>query len=847
MIKRGMCCLCVSFMLGILYGRDGRWWLVAVLLLLLAIMAAVMRNLKMPAADKASERGQTQKMPNGSKVSEGVQYSWMRIGCVFLVRAFLCVILFAAGLVHMQEQQEIRGRLEEVLSDDDDVTVVGRISEKEETDTQSSRSQVEETVSGAQTFQKKQFIYYLRDTHILSEGRSYPCHGVLVYSSNGQYQPGNVLKADGRYMPFQISRNEGNFNEKQYQQSRKWEFRLFSDGESALSRNEDRFAVLLNRLRVSMKDVFVNTMDAEDAGLMASMTLGDRSFLEPEIKKLYQDAGISHVLAISGLHVSILGMGLLSLLQRLGCHRKWCAVFAAAIVCSFCVFSGMEVSTVRAVGMFLLMMAAQVLGYSYDSVTALFLSAAVQLWGNPFLTEYAGFLFSYGAVLGVVVVWKIIRSAQKEQLEEKKRKEKKRKEKQKRQRWQEVLQCAKNKVCGIIWVSVCIQLVTLPLTLYFYYEIPSYSIFVNVCILPFMGILLFLGFLGGLLGIWFPGLGAVILTPGEWLLTLNKIVCIISGRLPWANFIAGKPSLQRVLVYYVALGICLYFIWRRKEKRYLAGMILIFSCLLFVRGNAQFEIDVLDVGQGDGIFIQNDNGEHFFVDGGSSDVSGVGEYRILPFLKSRGIHGIKGWIVSHADADHISGLLELLQQGYPVETLILAEYMVKDEAMETLVQAAEKAGCEVLYVSPGMKFGSGNLVFTALAPKENGTDRNASSLSMLLEHSGFRGVFTGDIGQEQEMELAESGNLARYGAGNVDFYKAAHHGSDYSNSQKFLEMIFPKMTVVSCAEKNTYGHPGREAMERIQKTGSRIFLTMDQGQIRVRQEREGIRVWTYLP
>lgn len=810
MIKRNMVCLCLSLVLGFLYARAGGWWFLAWFVCLLVFMAAALWHLPASAPGKSEESGQRRKIC---------------IGYAVLARMVLCMALFAAGTFHMQNQQEVRNKLERVLTDGDYITVVGQISGKEESDAQASRSQTVGAVSRKQTFVKKQYIYYLRNPHVFARGGSYPCHGVLIYSSNGQYQPGNVLKAAGQYAPFPVSRNEGNFNQKQYQQNRKREFRVYADSETLVSRQENKFAVFLGRLRASMKKVFVDSLDDADAGVMADMTLGEKSMLAPETKALYQGAGISHILAISGLHVSILGMGLLRFLQRLGCHRKCSAILAAAIVCSFCIFSGMEVSTVRAVGMFLLMMAAQVLGYSYDSVTALFVSAAVQLWQNPFLMEYAGFLFSYGAVFGVVAVWKIL-----QRMNEARQKEKK-----------------ERKICAALCVSACIQLVTLPLSVYFYYEIPTYSILVNVCILPFMGALLFLGFVGGLLGILFPGLGAVILTPARWLLDFNEAICIIAGKLPWSNFIAGKPPLELLLVYYGALGLCLYLIWRTKKKRYLAGMVLMIACLLFVRGNPRFEVTVLDVGQGDGVLIQNENGEHFFLDGGSSDVKQVGEYRILPFLKSRKIRSVKGWIVSHADTDHISGLLELLQRGYPVETLVLAKHMVRDEAMEALLQTAKTAGCEILYVSPGMKFGSGNTVFTVLSPEHGSTERNASSLSVLLEHGEFTGVFTGDIGVRQEQELLESGHLARYGAEEVDFYKAAHHGSDGSNSQEFLERLSPEITVISCGKKNSYGHPGREVVKRIWETGGNLFFTMEQGQICIQPEEEGVRVWTYFP
>lgn len=848
MIKRNMVCLCLSLVLGYLYARAGRWWFLALFMMLLIFVAAALWHLPAPVPGKPRERGQRQKM------------------CILyavLARVFVCMALFTASFIHMQKQQGIRDRLENVLADGDNITVAGQVLRKEESDAQRQHSQGKGTISGKQAFEKKQtsekkqasekkqFIYYLRETHVFVEGRSYPCHGILIYSSNGQYQPGNVLKATGRYAPFPVSRNEGNFNQKQYQQSRKWEFRVYAESETLVSQQENKYAVLLGRLRARMKKVFVDALDDTDAGVMADMTLGEKSLLAPETKALYQDAGISHILAISGLHVSILGMGLLRFLQWIGCRPKCSAILASVMVCSFCVFSGMEVSTVRAVGMFLLMMAAQVLGYSYDSVTALAVSAAVQLWQNPFLMEYAGFLFSYGAVFGVVVVWKIVQRTQKAQEGERKKKEglKRGKGRKKGEKQQKSggLQRTGRKVCGIMCASACIQLATLPLTVYFYYEIPTYSIPVNACILPFMGILLFLGFLGGLLGILYPGMAAALLTPAGWLLDFNEAICTISGKLPWANFIAGKPSLELVLAYYGILGICLFLVWRRKKKRYLAGIVLMLACLLFVRENARFEIDVLDVGQGDGIMIQNEDGEHFFVDGGSSDVKQVGEYRILPFLKSRRIRSVKGWIVSHADADHISGLLELLQQGYPVETLILAEHMVRDAAMEDLLQTAKTAGCEILYVSPGMKFGSGNTVFTVLAPDVEGTERNASSLSFVLEHGEFTGVFTGDIGARQEQELLESGCLARYGVENVDFYKAAHHGSDYSNSREFLGVLSPGITAISCAEKNSYGHPGTEAVNRMRETGGNLFLTMKQGQICIRPGEEGVLVWTYFP
>ncbi len=150
-----------------------------------------------------------------------------------------------------------------------------------------------------------------------------------------------------------------------------------------------------------------------------------------------------------------------------------------------------------------------------------------------------------------------------------------------------------------------------------------------------------------------------------------------------------------------------------------------------------------------------------------------------------------------------------------------------------------------------MQFGTEDTTFTVLAPQSEGelqgTDRNANSLVVAVKHQEFTGIFTGDIGTGQEQKLLEMGLLERYGISEIDFYKAAHHGSNGSNSQAFLEALSPAMTVISSSEKNSYGHPGKEALGRIQATGSRIYCTMKHGQIRIRPQRDRIQVWTFLP
>lgn len=859
MTNRMICCLAVSLLLGILFGRERNLLFAAgFLAFILALGIAVGRGRK-----KVWEKSSPASRDNGrqadafsrvskdaSRVSEGAachgeDAGWqnspsavpwkMGASAAIFARSLLCLLAFCAGSSQIQAQQQVRSSLEAVLEEGDQITLWGEVQKKEE--------------------KEEQYLYYLTDTRALAGGSVYPSYGILVYSSNMHIRPGNILKVTGSYAPFQLSRNEGNFNEKQYYQSKKIEFRLYAEEETLISDGEHKAAAFLENLRQKFRRVYLQCMPEKDAGLLADMTLGDKSLLEQEVKDLYRSAGISHILAISGLHVSLFGMGVFHLLRRLGCPGKLSSLAAVGIAVGFGQLSGMEISTVRALLMFAVNMAAYLLGRSYDTLTALGFSAGIQMWENPFVLEYAGFLFSYGAVLGVAAIGAALKEPGGREEKDADRKRygtaffrrifKNRKDrgnkdaeggsKERNSVWKKWL----GRFGDSLYISVCIQLATLPLSLYFYYEIPCYGILVNGCILPFLGILLSLGALGACAGSIFLPAGKIILYPAGWILANNEWICRKSLELPGAVWTAGRPGMALIVCYYVSLAAALYLYRQRGRKKWLTILGAAVFMILVLRRPPQFEIDVLDVGQGDGIFIQTETGERFFVDGGSSDVQKAGTYRILPFLKSRGVTSIQGWAVSHADQDHISGLRELLEAGYSVETLIVAEGMVRDAAGEELLKLAERQGCRILFALPGMQFGSGEAVFRVWHPQEEGAedkgDRNGNSLVLSLEYRDFTGFFTGDIGAEQERQMVEEGKIKEWmeqkGVRGITFYKAAHHGSDGSNSLEILELLSPELTVISCGRGNSYGHPGKEAVQRMKEAGSRVLSTVERGQI----------------
>lgn len=732
---------------------------------------------------------------------------WKKRGSIQgIVYAVTFSVIFVLGICHMQNAIKSHQAVESLLEDGKKAAVWGTVSKKEE---------------GA-----KSTKIYLKHCNLRVEEKQLPCRQILVYL-NTDVSVGNIIYVNGTVKTLEPARNEGNFDEKSFYESQGTDFKFYGETVQFISCDTDRFAEFLYQKKREVIQLYQKTMGTETAGVLSTMVLGDRQLLEPETKSLYQKTGISHILAISGLHVSIIGMGFYKILQKRRVPLLLRSTLSAVVILVFAVLSGAGVSTKRAVFMFLLLLLGGVIGRSYDSLTGLALAAIFLLWENPFVYAYTGFILSFLAVLGVNASVILSKSM-------------------------DIQKGIREQIC----VSGCIQAFTIPVIAYCYFELPTYVIFINLLILPTTGAVLFLGIFGGLLGLLHPVLGFLPLQGAKGMLMLYQLLCKFFLKLPGAVWVTGQPKLQRLVFYYVVLaGILAWLRYEKKPQRKSeaesnnrvrnlrfnrVALTLLYLGLLMCsmqKEEERFQIQVLDVGQGDGIYIESDAGTEIFVDGGSVDVSEVGKYRIRPFLKSHGVREVDYWFVSHCDADHCNGLMELLETDYPIKHLVFSKYVLKDEAQEELAALAKKKGYQVLYMEEGECFRDTSIRIQAIYPSEKSVEgeRNADSLVLLLEHGNFHGLLTGDIGSEQEKKLAEAyGKVC--GSENIDWYKAAHHGSKTSNSKELLDALQPKIVTISCGQNNSYGHPGKEAVEHMQDAGAEIFQTTECGQIGITEE-----------
>lgn len=683
------------------------------------------------------------------------------------------------------------------------------------------------------TRKKEQLQLDLADCLIQNDTNTIEASHILVYlTDEAEYPVGADLSLSGIIYPIETSTNPGQFDSRLYYEGQGVDCTVYAEKAQILKVHSAPIREGLTCLRERMEHVYEKTFDEQESGMMKAMILGQKGSLDKEMKELYQRNGIAHLLAISGLHISLVGMGLYRILRRLTGNAWVSGIPVVLLTIAYGWMSGASLSAFRAVFMCGLMITAELIGRTYDLLTALGASALVFLLTMPLNSHQSTFWLSFGAVLAIGVltpIWKLYFPKQ-------------------------------GKLLSSVSVSLSVTAVTFPALLTSFYEYPLYATFLNLLVIPLMSILMVCGLLCGVTGLlWLPGAGLFAL-PCQWILMLYEWAGNICLNLPAAVLRTGSPAAWKLRVYYFVLAAGVFFLYREKQKKkyskrpdqYIpnrrkamlcSGSLFLAAILLCVRIHTGLEIAMLDVGQGDGIFFRSPNGTTFLSDGGSTNVSAVGTYRLLPFLKFEGEGTIDYLLISHMDQDHINGVAELLKDsqkpgGISIRNAVLPDVGQKDEAYVDMEQALQEAGVEILYMGKGDVLKSDTLLLTCLWPESNLTsdDRNEQSLVLLAEYGKFQMLLTGDIGAQTEKELAASGMLRQ-----VELLKVAHHGSRHSSTEAFLSQVQPELSFISCSSTNRYGHPGEETLERLKQTGSRILITKDRGAIGVCTD--GKKVW----
>ena len=702
---------------------------------------------------------------------------------------------------------------------------------------------------------------------------------IVVYAENGAEEEGGTgfgkmmaagleVQVRGELEPVEGPGNPGEFDFRTYYRTKGTACRMYGENLAVVGGEAVPYYKGLTEFRMHCNGILEKICLPEDVAVFKAVLLGDTSDMNSEMRDMYQRNGISHLLAVSGQHLAIIGGGIYLMIRRAGAGYGRAGMISAVLVISYGIMTGSSGSAVRAVIMTLCLWLAAVRGRSYDTLSALGAAALILLYRQPYLLYHSGFELSFGAVLAISGLGGWMQSILEWE-----------------RAWEKTL-----------LTSLCVQIILTPIVLYHYYQHPLYGIFLNLLVIPLVSILMYSGILGIALGsFWIQG-GVAAAGAGHYILRFYERLCKFAQGLPGYSLVLGRPSPGQMLMY---IGICgigtaavLFFIrsrtgsgWNlhfrhpadfchllesnfktRPRAEFLSAirwkpmMLLCFFGIyalgflaLIPRPVKGLEVVCLDVGQGDGLMLRTGE-KAVLIDGGSSSQKKLGNMVLEPYLKSRGISWIDYAVVSHGDSDHINGLVYLLEESKDIRigTLVLPVMGKGEEVYENLAVLARSKGAEVVYMKTTDRVEAGDLTLTCLYAGEDfgGKDRNSHSLVLCGDYKGFHMLFTGDMGEGQERSLVrlaeQEGTLQDIHMNHVQILKTAHHGSRTSSSEMFLDRLKVQLALVSYGKGNSYGHPSPETMDRLEDHGIVILETGEKGAITLQTDGASLRIYAFL-
>lgn len=695
---------------------------------------------------------------------------------------------------------------------------------------------------------KTQYGYNVYLKNALINNRE--CGNIIAYfQSEPDLKIGNKTYLKGKIQQFEVARNKGNFDSKKYYLSIGITTKIAVKEYYVSDENYDFLRDKLCTLREYVVGMFSKLCDTNGkdkwlygnkAGIFSAILMGDKTELDQEIKDLYSLSGIAHILAISGLHISLIGMFLYSLLRKRFSFATSSAL-TIAVVTLFAITSGMGIATIRAFVMFILKLIGEILGRKYDYITAISLSALILLADNPFIIINSGFQMSFCAMITITIIWpKVV-----------------------------YLINIKSKIANSIVLSLCIGIFMNPVIAYNYFQLPTYSFMLNIIVVPLLGIVVISAIAGSGMGFLSILMGKTALTPGCLILEVYTFLCENVLKIPGAVIVVGKPTIKIIVLYYMMIVFFLFCftlvrknyekdcnikemidengkkvissqIILKKQRKFdfkirlaVVGISILSGFFIYYTPSKGLNIQFMDVGQGDGIFIKADDGTTITIDGGSSDVKNVAKYRMIPCIKASGTGVIDYAVITHADKDHISGIEEILnmntENGLTIRNLVMPHVSYEDEAYDELLTAAKTKGIQVLYIKEGDTMKLGKVEIKCIHPdgKYISDNRNDYSTVLSLKYENFSALFTGDIPAEIEKSIINKID------NNYTILKVAHHGSKYSSDMEFLKKVMPAYSVISVGGDNSYGHPGTETINKLKSLNSKILRTDLSGEIEI--------------
>lgn len=658
---------------------------------------------------------------------------------------------------------------------------------------------------------------------------------IQVKKSEQELAYGDKVKLQGEYRKPSEQRNYKGYDDKQYLKTRKIVGRIRVNQIEIIEKEQlNPILVSANKINLKIKERIELSLEEEKANLLKGLLLGETKDIQEEVKEEFQISNISHVLAISGMHISYLIIGFQFLLKRIVGKRRT-KLLTIVVLIGYIFITGFSPSIVRAVIMEILTIGAGIVHRKNDIGNAIAISLLGILIYNPFLILNIGLQLSYLGTIGIILFRTTIL---------------------------QILKWIKfEKIRELLAVSLSAQIAILPILIYHFNIIGIYFLITNLLVSIVIGPVIILGFFSIIISLFFNHLPQILVITLNIGLAFLKCMTQFS-KLPFSKIYLPTPHLISICLYYLAIEmiqliypiyqisyltatqkrvknlIALFeYKFKQKKKKYFKLIFFIFlSAIIVSFFPKNLKIYFVDVGQGDCTLLVSPHNKTILIDGGGSltEEFDVGKRTLIPYLLDRGYTTIDYVMISHFDQDHVGGLLTVMEE-LKVKEVLIARQKENSENFQKFLEIAKRKKIKVKIVKAGDKITfEKDFQMNILWPTENlaisDNPLNNNSIVGKVTYKNFTMLFTGDI-----EAIAEEAILKRYEKNKKilksTVLKIAHHGSKTSSTKEFLEAVAPEISFIGVGANNNFGHPNEETLENLKQINCKIYRTDEEGEI----------------
>lgn len=608
---------------------------------------------------------------------------------------------------------------------------------------------------------------------------------VLVnYYSDINVSYGDYIYVYGVFKKPKENVNFNLFNYKRYLLSNKINYVVTASKITVIKKNDNVFYTLKNNLLRKIENA------NKSKGYILAFLYADKSLIEKDVYTKYQKIGVSHLFAVSGMHVSLISIVLLKLLNKIKERKRY--IIVSIFLSIYLFLTNFTISMVRATFQFILFFINKSFKLNIDNSNLVLLLFSILVIINPYNIYNIGFLFSF------IISFTLIR-------------------------------CSKLIKGKFIIKSLKTSLISffssMPVLINNFFEVNFLGIILNIIYIPFVSYILFPL---SLVTVLFPSLDNILYM---FISYFEKITDFFSN-IKFLSFSICKMNIILIIMYYI---IFIYILKRKKSLVY--KIIIAIISLIFLINNGRIvnsEVSILDVGQGDSFLIRLKN-KNILIDTGGNINYDISKNILIPYFKSVGIKKIDYLVLTHGDYDHMGEAINLVE-NFKVEKVIFNCGSYNDLENE-LIEVLDKK--KIKYYSCIKELNIDNNKLHFLQTKEYDNE-NENSNVIYTELNGYKFVFMGDAGVEKEKDILEKYNVSK-----IDVLKIGHHGSKTSSDKNFIDEMNPKYSVISVGKNNRYGHPNKEVLNNLDN--SKIYRTDQDGSIMFKIKNNKLKIETCSP